>query len=42
MDKCEHLTGEDVIPPHEQRIMQEAKSTYFSLGKVYEKQGKAS
>ena len=34
----EYLTGEDVLPSNQQRIIEQAKFTYSPLGKAFEKQ----
>ena len=34
--KC--LTGEDILPPNQQQIIEQAKLTYSLLGKAFEKQ----
>ena len=34
--KC--FTGEDILPPNLQQIMEQAKLTYSALGKAFEKQ----
>ena len=38
IDKYEHLTGEEVLPPDEKRVIEQAKFTYSLLGKPFEKQ----
>ena len=40
--KCEYLTGEDILPSNQQQIIEQAKFTYSSLGKAFEKQTKAN
>ena len=37
-DKYEYLTGEEILPSDQSRIVEEAKFTYFSLGKTFEKE----
>ena len=37
-DTYEHLTGEKILPFNQKQITEQAKFTYFSLGKVFEKQ----
>ena len=37
----EYLTGEDILPCNQQQIIEQAKFTYSSLGKAFEKQIKA-
>ena len=39
--KYEYLTGEDILPSNQQQITEQAKFTYSSLGKAFEKQIKA-
>ena len=39
-DKYEYLTGEKILPSNQQQIIEQAKFTYFSLGKAFEKQTK--
>ena len=36
--KYEYITGEDILPSNQQRIIQQKKFTYFPLGKALEKQ----
>ena len=36
--KYEYLTGEDILPSNQHQIIEQAKSTYSSLGKAFEKQ----
>ena len=36
--KYEYLTGEDLSPPNQRHIIQQARFTYSSLGKAFEKQ----
>ena len=38
IDKYEFLTGEGILPSDQSRIMEQAKFTYYPLGKVFEKQ----
>ena len=40
IDKYEYLTGEDISPPNQQQIIEQAKFTYSPLGKTFEKQTK--
>ena len=40
IDKYEYLTGEEILPPNQQQIIQQAKFTYSPLGKALEKQRK--
>ena len=39
-DQYEYLTGEEILPSDQSRIMEQAKFTYFSLGKAFEKKTK--
>ena len=38
IDKYELLTGEEILPSDESRIIEQAKFTYSSLSKAFEKQ----
>ena len=38
IDKYEYLTGEEILPSNQQRIIQQAKCNYSPSGKVFEKQ----
>ena len=38
--KYEYLTGEEILPSNQQQISEQAKFTYFPLGKAFEKQTK--
>ena len=40
IDKYEYLTGEEILPYNQQRIIEQAKFTYSPLGKAFEKQTK--
>lgn len=42
LDKYDHLTGEEILPPQKNRILQRAKLTYFSNspGKAFGKERK--
>ena len=40
IDKYEYLTGEEILPSNQQKIIEEAKFTYSPLGKAFEKQTK--
>ena len=40
IDKYEYLTGEEILPSHQQQIIEQAKFTYSPLGKAFEKQTK--
>ena len=41
IDKYEYLTDEEILPPNQQQIIEQAKFTYSPLGKAFEKQTKA-
>ena len=41
LHKYEYLTGEDILPYAQQRIIYQTKFTYSSLGKTFDKQIKA-
>ena len=38
IDKYEYLTREEILPPNQQQIIQQAKFTYSPLGKPFKKQ----
>ena len=38
IDKYEYLTGEEILPSHQSRIIEQAKFTNSPLGKAFEKQ----
>ena len=38
IDKHEYLTGEEILPSNQKQITEQAKFTYFPLGKAFEKQ----
>ena len=38
--KYEYFTGENILPSNQQQIIEQAKFTYFLLGKAFEKQTK--
>ena len=40
IDKYEFLTGEEMLPSNQSRIIEQAKFTYSPLGKAFEKQTK--
>ena len=42
IDKYEYLTGEEILPPQQLRIIQEAKFTYCTLGKAFENETKTN
>ena len=37
-NKCEYLTGEEILPSNQKQIIEEAKFTYSASGKAFEKQ----
>ena len=37
-DKYEYLTGEEILPPDQRRVIEQAKFNYSPLGKAFEKQ----
>ena len=41
IDKYEYLTGEEILPSNQQRIIKQAKFTYSPLGKAFEKEVKS-
>ena len=40
IDKHEFLTGEEILPPDQRRVIEQAKFTYSPLGKAFKKQTK--
>ena len=40
IDKYEYLTGEEILPSNQQKIIEQAKFIYSPLGKAFEKQTK--
>ena len=40
IDKYEYLSGEEILPSNQQKIIEQAKFTYSPLGKAFEKQAK--
>ena len=38
IDKYEYLTGEEILPSSERRMIEQVKFTYSPLGKAFEKQ----
>ena len=40
IDKYEYVTGEEIIPPHQRREIEQATFAYSPLGKAFEKQTK--
>ena len=41
INKYEYLTGEEILPSNQKRIIEQAKFTYSPLGIAFEKQTKA-
>ena len=39
-DNYEHLTGEEIVPPDQRRVIEQAKFTYSPLEKALEKKKK--
>ena len=39
-DKYKYLTGEEILPLNQRRVIEQAKSAYSPLGKAFEKQTK--
>ena len=39
-DKYEYLTGEEILPPDQKKVIEQAKFTYSRLSKAFEKQVK--
>ena len=39
-DKYEFLTGEEILPPDQRRVIEQVKFAYCPLGKAFEKQTK--
>ena len=37
VDKYEYLTSEEILPSDQRRVIEQAKFTYFPLGKAFEK-----
>ena len=37
-DKYEYLSGEEILPSDQRRVIEQAKFAYFPLGKAFEKQ----
>ena len=42
IDKCEYLTGEEILPSDQSRRKEQAKYIYSPLGKAFEKQIKTT
>ena len=40
IDKYEHLPGEEILPPDQGRVTEQAKFAYSPFGKAFEKQTK--
>ena len=40
VNKYEYITGEEILPSNQKQIIGQAKFTYSSLGKAFEKQTK--
>ena len=40
IDKYEYLTGEEILPSNQRQIIKQAKFTYSSIGKAFQKQTK--
>ena len=40
IDKYEYLTGEEILPSNQERMIEQAKLTHCTLGKAFEKQTK--
>ena len=40
IDKYEFLTGEEILPPDQRRVIEQATFAYSLLGKAFEKQTK--
>ena len=40
IDKYEFLTGAEILPPDQGRVIEQAKFTYSPLGKAFKKQTK--
>ena len=38
IDKYQFLTGEEILPSNQKQIIEQAKFTYYPLGKGFEKQ----
>ena len=42
IDKCGYLTGEEILPSDQSRVIEQAKNAYFSLVKAFGKQIKTA
>ena len=40
IDKYEYLTAQKILPSDQRRVVEQAKFTYYLLGKALEKEGK--
>ena len=40
IQKCEYLTGEDILPSNHLQILEQAKFAYSPLGKAFDRQTK--
>ena len=40
IDKYENLSGEEILPPDQRRVIEQAKFAYSPIGKAFEKQTK--
>ena len=40
IDKYEYITGKEMLPSNQQKIIEQAKFTYSPIGKAFEKQTK--
>ena len=38
IDKCEYLTGEEILPWDQRRLIEQTEITYSLIGKAFEKQ----
>ena len=38
IDKCEYLTGEEILPWDQRRLIEQTELTYSLIGKAFEKQ----
>ena len=41
-DKYEYITGEEILPPDQRGVIEQAKFAYSPLGKAFKKQTKAT
>ena len=41
IDKYEYITGEQILPPDQRRVVEQAKFAYSPLGKASEKRSKS-